>query len=195
MKYRKIPWRPLRLFAGMSAAMAILAGCAIVQPYVAPVGGDLAKLTISPDMRVSTTYSLTTYDEAETCSNPKMLVKNTAAVSGPQPATGVSIPAGRLASFALYTNFVTAQCHITVSFYPKTGRSYLLKASYDGGRCGLRVDDVTDSRNPSPEKSFVPRSRSNLTGRCLPIPAGLQAELTKPRLSGMDAFKDLLPPP
>lgn len=181
-------------------SMGMLVGCVTSHPYLAPTGGDTAKLIFKPRIGQYVKYNFFTFDDAQACANPKILASNVDAKNASTATVSTAIRSGRLSSFLFRTHSV-GTCEIAASFYPQVGHSYLLTGIQEGGRCGLLIDDVTDINNPRPEKSYVSRKISSWDGKCLPIPLTTQTDTSvsgtknpgKEPSRGLEDFKDLLP--
>jgi hypothetical protein len=185
---------------------SLLSACApaptrpnLLQPYVAPTSGKIAKLQLrSP--RLLGTALLYSFDNARTCSSPQ-LISDSRKRGGVFQESSTILADGPRTLWYIHSPTAGSVCSIMLSFSAVADKNYaVFMNALDSSRCSLSVLDITDPANPKPERQF---SRS-------PSPASVQsgvfcqtadvdAELLKPRKlnrSGlqMTDLKEILPP-
>jgi hypothetical protein len=190
---------------GMVAMAALLSGCAPLEAYIAPTDANVAKLNYTSSNGVYGIYSFLTYDDADTCSGPKLISTNHPKYAAPRAPMETTVRAGRVTSLKYVIIEGMMTCEIPVSFFPRAGHAYLARSVSQGGRCSLTIDDVTDKGHPRPELSFVPRKRNSFDGKCVPLPDGGRslaaqakslpqetAQMRRESAPSLNDFKDLL---
>jgi hypothetical protein len=158
------------------ATAALLVACST--PYVVPENGTLSDVTIKIKPSRITQFSLAIYDNAETCSGAKELLKETGR-NGEIAQNGLKtkIKANQLATFNYREVEGRYVCTFNFSFVPQSGQTYLLTESTINSSCRINVVDNTDVNKPIK----VPLIRRSVSGNdCTPInPAELPPSLQK----------------
>jgi len=170
----------------MVAVAASLAAC--VTAHVAPTEGPVARFVVRTKTANRTMAMLELYDDAQTCKGGRKIWGNN---DGASDAL-TNIRAGVLTTLNYSESTELQRCDVRISFFPKSGRAYLLD-SYTGARCNLRLMDVTDRENPRMEPAVQRNKKSSYA--CEPLDAGLVAKMAASSVPGkpsLDDFKNLL---
>lgn len=176
-------------------AVALLAACAagtqVATPYRAPASGATAKLIVKASVGPVARFQLVSFSDAQHCTGGQLVATQADLVGG---VTFALLKAGQMSTLSFRT-IAGMQCEVIGSFLPRAGRTYLLGAVDQGGRCGIQLDDITV--NKAPEASFV--SRTPQRGGCVAqdnLEKRMLTQVTanaKSSTPSLDDFKDILP--
>ncbi len=178
----------LRTCSLLFALISVSACVTTTTTYVAPSGPTTAKLQIKTDALQSHAYSISIFDDAVNCTNPKLV----AVGQGSSSNLTTSLKTGALVT----TRFVGAgnskTCQILETFVPISGHTYQLHGKLDEQGCSVVVYDVSNPNNPQVEQSLLRRQVKNQT--CEPLSAAKRiVAVVKDSKPSMDDFVDLLP--
>ncbi|MFZ6658478.1 hypothetical protein [Undibacterium sp. TJN19] len=131
--------KPGMLLSLVVLSTVLTSGC-VTTPYVAPQSGLLADLAIRIVPTKGTSFTLSIYDNAETCSGAKTMVDDAGKVS----ISATKLAANKITTFSYYEVQGNLACNVNFSFLPVAGHTYVLDTETGRNRCSYRIVDATD---------------------------------------------------
>lgn len=166
----------------------VLSACGTTN-YVAPVNGATAKLLFKTEALQGYHYTLSMYDNAVACTQPKTIV----AGQGSSGVLTTAVKTGALVSTSFSGGSTNGRiCQMVVSFRPVVGRVYEIWGTLDERGCSSIVYDITDPNKPQIESTLLKRKLVNQVCEPLSAATRITPVVTNSKPT-MDDFKDLLP--
>jgi len=151
--------------AWLVGAAVVLAGCVVhIVDYKPATGDKTARLLMRGSVSYGETYGIYLFEDPEGCRGMQRVGFGS---QGKDP-DAVTIDATRLATVdVLFARSGRNYCRVRWSFYPKPGKTYLVRSAFLGERCRVLVFDASDPEKIELEKTS--RRRDVGMNVCVPI--------------------------
>src|SRR6266487_5878731 len=119
-------------------AASVLSTACVTTPYVAPQSGPVADLAIRITAAKGIGFSLSIYEDAESCSGAMTIIDDAEKVN----ISATKLVADKWTTFGYFEVMGKTSCKLNFSFVPRAGHSYILDAATGRGSCGANIVDV-----------------------------------------------------